>query len=243
MQNLFENWSRVLEVLKDKIPGESYNTWVLPLVPSSMENSKLTLLSPYGFTAITIKKTYGEIITSTLTDIFGEPVTFEIIQDKELATKFEKEQKKLKKEEKKQAISNLSENKYDGLKQMLSDCHLNTKYQFDNFVVGSYNKLAFGAAYGVAKGEKKFNPLFIYGGSGLGKTHLMQAIGNYILFKRKGKVKYVTSEEFLNDLLENLYHGVEKDTFTKGAEKNKRMTKFRQKYRTVDVLLIDDIQF
>ena len=71
----------------------------------------------------------------------------------------------------------------------------------------------------------------------------MQAIGNYIFTKRKERVKYITTEEFLNDLLENLYFGSEKDTFKKGAEKNKRMTKFRQKYRDVDVLLIDDIQF
>lgn len=243
MLNLNEKWAKVLEILKEEIPGESYNTWVLPLVPSSFEDNKLTLFSPHSFTAVTLKQSYGNIITAALTKIFKEPVNFEIIQDKNLAENFEKAQKKVKKEEQKKTVAEFTESKYDGLKQMLSDCHLNTKYQFDNFVVGGYNKLAFGAALGVAEGKGKFNPLFIYGGSGLGKTHLMQAIGNYVLAKRKLKVKYVTTEEFLNDLLENLYHGVEKDTFTKGAEKNKRMTKFRQKYRSVDVLLIDDIQF
>lgn len=243
MLNLNEKWAKVLEILKEEIPGESYNTWVLPLVPSSFEDNKLTLFSPHSFTAVTLKQSYGNVITSALTKVFKEPVNFEIIQDKNLAENFEKAQKKVKKEEQKKTATEFAESKYDGLKQMLSDCHLNTKYQFDNFVVGSYNKLAFGAALGVAEGKGKFNPLFIYGGSGLGKTHLMQAIGNYVLSKRKLKVRYVTTEEFLNDLLENLYHGVEKDTFTKGAEKNKRMTKFRQKYRSVDVLLIDDIQF
>lgn len=243
MLNLNEKWAKVLEILKEEIPGESYNTWVLPLVPSSFEDNKLTLFSPHSFTAVTLKQSYGNVITSALTKVFKEPVNFEIIQDKNLAENFEKAQKKVKKEEQKKTATEFAESKYDGLKQMLSDCHLNTKYQFDNFVVGSYNKLAFGAALGVAEGKGKFNPLFIYGGSGLGKTHLMQAIGNYVLAKRKLKVRYVTTEEFLNDLLENLYHGVEKDTFTKGAEKNKRMTKFRQKYRSVDVLLIDDIQF
>ena len=243
MLNLNEKWTKVLEILKEEIPGESYNTWVLPLVPSSYEDNKLTLFSPHSFTAVTLKQSYGNIITAALTKVFREPVNFEIIQDKNLAENFEKAQKRVKKEEQKKTVTEFAESKYDGLKQMLSDCHLNTKYQFDNFVVGSYNKLAFGAALGVAEGKGKFNPLFIYGGSGLGKTHLMQAIGNYVLAKRKLKVRYVTTEEFLNDLLENLYHGVEKDTFTKGAEKNKRMTKFRQKYRSVDVLLIDDIQF
>lgn len=245
MLNLNEKWTQVLAILKEEIPGESYNTWVLPLVPSAFEDNKLTLFSPHSFTAVTLKQSYGDIITKALTAVFKEPVNFEVVQDKVLAENFEKAQKKVKKEEQKKTASDFAESKYDGLKQMLSDCHLNTKYQFDNFVVGSYNKLAYGAALGVAEGKTsgKFNPLFIYGGSGLGKTHLMQAIGNYILAKRKMKVKYVTTEEFLNDLLENLYHGVEKDTFTKGAEKNKRMTKFRQKYRSVDVLLIDDIQF
>ncbi len=245
MINLNEKWTKVLSILKEEIPNESYNTWVLPLVPSVFEKNKLTLFSPHSFTAVTLKQSYGEIITRALAEVFKEPVQFEIIQDKILAENFEKAQRKVKKEEQKKITAEFSESKYDALKQMLSDCHLNTKYQFDNFVVGSYNKLAYGAALGVAEGKagEKFNPLFIYGGSGLGKTHLIQAIGNYIFSKRKLKVKYVTTEEFLNDLLENLYHGVEKDTFTKGAEKNKRMTKFRQKYRSVDVLLIDDIQF
>lgn len=245
MTNLNEKWTKVLDILKKEIPSASFDTWVLPLVPSSLEDNKLTLLSPHSFTNQTLKISYGDVITKALTEITGEPVTFEIIQDKILADNFAKESKKNKKEEQKKVVADFAESKYDGLKQMLSDCHLNTKYKFENFVVGSYNKLAYGAALGVAQGKvnDKFNPLFIYGGSGLGKTHLIQAIGNYILFKRKAKVKYVTTEEFLNDLLENLYHGVEKDTFTKGAEKNKRMTKFRQKYRGVDVLLIDDIQF
>ena len=245
MANLNEQWTKVLEILKKDIPSTTFSTWVLPLVPSTLEDNKLTLLSPHGFTNQTLKISYGDVITKALTEVTGMPVTFEIIQDKTLAENFEKESKKLKKEEQRKSVEKFAESKYDGLKQMVSDCHLNTKYRFDNFVVGGYNKLAYGAALGVAEGKvnDRFNPLFIYGGSGLGKTHLMQAIGNYIMTKKKAKVRYVTTEEFLNDLLENLYKGVEKDTFSKGSEKNKRMTKFRQKYRDVDVLLIDDIQF
>lgn len=238
-------WEKALEVLKNKIPHNSFSMWILPLVPKSFEDNRLVLLSPHTFTSETVKLSYDNILTKTISDIAGSPITYDIIYSENLDKQFKKENKKYEKEEQKKNLNELAESKYDGLKQMLSDCHLNTKYQFDNFVVGSYNKLAYGAAFGVAKGDadKRFNPLFIYGGSGLGKTHLLQAIGNYIFSKRKAKVKYVTTEEFLNDLLENLYHGVEKDTFTKGAEKNKRMTKFRQKYRDVDVLLIDDIQF
>lgn len=246
MLDLKNKWKQVLDLLKsrEEIPSESYNAWVLPLVPSGIEENKLTLLSPHGFTSVSLNR-YKEPITKALTEVFKEPVTYEIIQDKTLAEFYEKEQKKQKKAERKKAETAFADGKYDHLKQMQSDCNLNTKYTFDNFIVGNANKFAFGAAKGVAEGKMndKYNPLFIYGGSGLGKTHLLYAIGNYILSKRRLKVRYVTTEYFLNDLLENLYHGVEKDTFSKGAEKNKRMTKFRQKYRDVDVLLIDDIQF
>lgn len=246
MENLVEKWNDVLSILKEEIPDTSFDTWVLPLVPSVYENNKIILLSPYGFTAQTLKLSYSNVISQALLKVFGEPVSFEILQDKNLEEQYKKEQKKeQKKVQQEQQKLNLQtiENKYDNLKQMLSECNLNTNYQFDNFIVGEYNKLAYGAAYGVAKGQKRFNPLFIYGGSGLGKTHLMQAIGNYILTKGKGKVRYVTTEEFMNDLLDNLFKDMEKDSFKKGPEKNKRMTKFRQKYRGVDVLLIDDIQF
>ena len=245
MVNLSEKWQEVLKILEKEIPNESYTTWVLPLVPSVMEENRLVLLTHQSFTIMTVKASYGEIITKALTEVFKEPVTFEIIYDAELDKEYQKKVKKASKEEQKTKQAELIENKYDGLKQMLSDCNLNTKYQFDNFVVGGYNKLAYGAALAIAEGKSKgrFNPLFIYGGSGLGKTHLMQAIGNYMMTKKRAKVKYVTTEDFLNDLIENLYKGYEKDTFAKGAEKNKRMSKFRQKYRDVDVLLIDDIQF
>ena len=245
MSELHQLWQKTLDVLKTQIPHTSFDMWILSLVPHSFADNKLVLLSPHTFTSETVRLSYDKLFTETISEIAGVPVTYEIIYNEELEEKYKKESKKSGKEEQKKNITTFSESKYDGLKQMLSDCHLNTKYQFDNFIVGSYNKLAYGAALGVAKGDadKRFNPLFIYGGSGLGKTHLIQAIGNYIFSKRKKRVKYVTTEEFVNDLLENLYHGVEKDTFTKGVEKNKKMTKFRQKYRDVDVLLIDDIQF
>lgn len=245
MPDAKELWEKALEELKHIIPPNSYTMWILPLVPKSFEDNRLVLLSPHTFTAQTVRMSYDNMLTRTISEIAGSPVTYEILYSEELEEKYKKENKKSEKEEQKKILSGLQPTKYDGLMQMLSDCHLNTKYRFDNFVVGSYNKLAYGAALKVAEGnaDKRFNPLFIYGGSGLGKTHLIQAIGNYIFTKRKARVKYITTEEFLNDLLENLYFGSEKDTFKKGAEKNKRMTKFRQKYRDVDVLLIDDIQF
>lgn len=243
MANLGEQWTKVLKILEEKIPSESYNAWVLPLAPSELSDGKITLLSPHGFTAVTLKTSYGNVISTALSEVFGENLNFEILQDEKLAEYYEKEQKKSKKTERLQTETQFKESKYDGLKQMLSDCHLNTKYKFENFVVGGANKFAYGASKGVAEGKSLGNPLFIYGGSGLGKTHLLHAIGYYAMTKRNKKVKYVTAEEFLNDLLEHLYLGGEKDTFKKGAEKSKKMIKFRQKYRDVDFLLIDDIQF
>jgi chromosomal replication initiator protein len=111
------------------------------------------------------------------------------------------------------------------------------KYKFSNFVVGENNRFAHAVAMSVAQNPaKKYNPLFIYGASGLGKTHLMQAIGHYIVFnKPKLKVKYIKTEEYINELISNLQRA--------GNDKTDRMDKFRQKYRNIDVLLIDDIQF
>jgi chromosomal replication initiator protein len=234
MVNINEQWAEVLKILEEEIPSESYNAWVLPLVPSEIQNGKITLLSPYSFTNFALKQSYGATVAKALQRVFGERLAFEVLKDTKLEELYKKQQKREEKEEKKRAASLLVESKYDGLKQMQSDSHLNTKYTFDNFVVGDYNKLAYSAAKGIAcgNGKKAYNPLFIYGGSGLGKTHLLFAIGNYMMSKGKLKVRYITTEEFLNDYINSLV----------GNDKNKKMNIFRQKYRDVDVLLIDDIQ-
>jgi len=114
------------------------------------------------------------------------------------------------------------------------EAHLNPKYTFDTFIVGSNNKFAQAAALAVAESPgDTYNPLFIYGGAGLGKTHLMHSIAHYIIENNQdSKVLYVTSEEFTNELIETIRNG-----------NNTAMTKFREKYRNIDVLLVDDIQF
>ena len=124
----------------------------------------------------------------------------------------------------------------ENLAQMQSAANLNLKYKFDNFVVGENSHIAFAAAKTVAQNPaKKYNPLFIYGASGLGKTHLMQAIGHFIIFnKPKLKVKYTKSEDYMNEYIKNIQIG---------GDQVARMEKFRQKYRNIDVFLIDDIQF
>lgn len=243
MSSLKEKWSEVLKILKEEMPANNYDNWVPPLVPSSFENNKIILLSPHSFSSFTLKMPHNEeIITKALSKVFGEAVAFDVVYDQNLEEIYNKQQKKAEKEEKKQTVSKFAESKYDGLKQMQSDCNLNTKYQFDNFIVGSYNKFAYGAAFAIATGEKRYNPLFIYGSSGLGKTHLMQAIGNYILLNKKLKVRYVMAEVFLNELINNLSKGYDKPSAARTSEVNKQMKIFREKYRNIDVLLIDDIQ-
>src|SRR5574344_2046960 len=122
--NISKICQKTLEILKQEIPGASFDTWVLPLVPYSFESGKFTLLTPHSFTVQTIKLSYSTIITKALTEVTGEVVTFEIIHDKNLKERFEKENKKAKKEERKTIVADFTESKYDGLKQMQSDCHL-----------------------------------------------------------------------------------------------------------------------
>lgn len=236
MEDISKIWDQVLKILEDQIPASSFGPWVLPLVPHYYDESQFSVLCGQSLAIQIISKSHHVQITKALSSVLGKEVEFKIIYDDELSKKLKKRSQKNKKEE---LIANLESklqpSKYDGLKQMQSNYNLNLKYKFENFVVGENNKFAYGASLTVAKEPgRKYNPLFIYGGSGLGKTHLMQAIGHYILFNNPElKVKYVKTEEFVNDLVNSLF---------KGFDKSSKMNKFREKYRSVDVLLIDDIQ-
>ena len=233
MANLDEQWTKVRKILEEKIPSGSYNAWVLPLVPSELCDGKITLLTPHGFTAMTLKTSYGDVIAKALSEVFGENLNFEILQDEKLLEAYEKEQKKSKKSDRTQTENQFKESKYDGLKQMLSDCHLNTKYKFENFIVGGANKFAYGVSKGIAEGKSLGNPLFIYGGSGLGKTHLLHAIGNYLFkYKKNVSVLYVSAEALVTELINVIRN-----------KSNEENNKFREKYRSCDVLMVDDVQF
>lgn len=235
-------WDDVLAILKDTIVATTYETWIVPLVPHSFEDNCFCALSGQNLAVQIIQKNQKEI-SKAISQVTGKEVYFKVIYDENLHKQLEKEKQKAKKEEEKEFIQNLEKrlitSKYDGLKQMQSSCNLNLKYKFDNFVVGANNKFAHAVAVAVAKDPgKQYNPLFIYGGSGLGKTHLLQAIGHDIIFhKPKLKVKYVKAEEFINDLVNSLAKGMDK-----AGDKNKKMNEFRNKYRSIDVLLVDDIQ-
>ena len=134
----------------------------------------------------------------------------------------------------KKSTSESTPDQNNRFKDRCEEANLNPKYTFNTFIVGSNNKLAQAAALAVAESPgNTYNPLFIYGGAGLGKTHLMHSIAHFIIENDDdSKVLYVTSEEFTNELIETIRNG-----------NNTAMSKFREKYRNIDVLLIDDIQF
>lgn len=225
-------WEDVKTELATTIPPSSFEPWILPLEPIGFEEDEFSVLTGQAFAISVVRKNHYQQIEDAFKKVLGREIQFKMIFDEELSAKLKKQIEKAKKvAEKTQNISPM-----DNLAQMQSFSNLNLKYKFENFVVGGNSDIAQAAAMAVAKHPaKKYNPLFIYGASGLGKTHLMQAIGHYIIFNSpKLKVRYIKTEDFTNELINNI---------RRGGDINERMTKFRQKYRNVDILLLDDIQF
>ena len=211
-ENLNELWSRAKELLKDETTVITYQTWIQPLELKSVNNNVIILVASNPFQKDTIESRYLNLLTNTFNFITNKKCNVII---------------KLKDEE--EDISNTISSSPNN--KVLMNSGLNPKYTFDTFVVGSNNKFAQAAAMGVADNPgSKYNPFFIYGGVGLGKTHLMHAIGNQILmYNPNVNILYVTSETFTNQLI--------------NALRDQATEKFREKYRNIDVLLIDDIQF
>ena len=234
-----EMWDSVKEELRTMVP-ESSHPWIMPLEPVGFENDTMTLLTGASFAKQIISKFHYQNILDAFKRVTGRDIKFEIIVDAKKSEEIKKQTEKINKQtekiNKKYFDKETRERAMENLACMQSAANLNLKYKFDNFVVGENNKMAHAIAYSVAQEPgQKCNPLFIYGGSGLGKTHLMQAIGHYAIFNHpKLKVRYVKTEEYTNELINNI---------RTGKDANDRMAKFRQKYRNVDILLIDDIQF
>ena len=220
MQDLTSLWQAVLDKLELTVSNVSFIMWFKPLkvLDYSEENKKLIIATNSSSAKNQIMRNYFEKLSSAIKDIFGQNIDIEILDPNE-----EIEFIKLHGEKTVQKEVEVAKNPF------------NSKYTFDNFVVGKSNQFVYAAARAVAEhpGEK-FNPLFIYGGVGLGKTHLLHAIGNYIHeFNPNLKVMYVTCEQFANDYIESLGSNT----------KNKAILEFRTKYRNLDVLMVDDIQF
>ena len=228
-------WDGVKAELGKEIP-ESSLAWINSCEPTGYSNGVFTVVTGLSMAVDVIRKSHLKQIKEIFKRITGNTVDFEIVVDKETALSIKKEKQKL--EAKKNAVKKEdSDNKknMDHLAQMYSSANLNLKNKFENFVVGENSKMAYSVAKIVAQNPaEKYNPLFIYGGSGLGKTHLMQAIGHYVLFNlSRKKVKYIKTQDFVNQYINGL----------READKTASMINFRQKFKHVDVLLIDDIQF
>lgn len=231
-------WAEASALLRSVIPDNVYYSWLTAVAANSFEHNKFYLVTPHQF-AVAILKSHHKEIKEALCKVCGKDVEFELNYDAEYGKKYNEMQKKEAAKQRpslEDPVKKEQELAADGSMQMRPEVNLNLKYKFENFVVGENSRMAYAVATAVAqKPAQKYNPLFIYGASGLGKTHLMQAIGHHILFnKPKLRVKYVKTEEYINEVISSIQ---------KGGDRVSRMDKFRQKFRNVDVLLIDDIQF
>ncbi len=232
-------WEYILAELKNVLPTPSYTIAIKPLGVHSFENGILTLITDKAIWSKKVKEKFSTDILRALRKYSRNPeANFNLIVDKNYVSKYSIEPEKPTEQSKTKATQiqlPLNEVQIDALKFM-SSYNINVKYDFDNFVVAPSNKLAFGSAKGVANEPGKiYNPLFLWGGAGLGKTHLVNAIGKHILLKHPSlKLKYITINDFTNEFTKIMYQ-------YKGNPHMKN--DFINKYRNVDVLLIDDAQF
>ena len=224
-EELKKTWKNVLSDIELQIPKASFATWMRGSNLLDKKDGIALIGLPNQFTKLWVENKYNKIILGSirLLDETTKNLKFVVYNTDT--------NQGVKKTELKETPFNVEQLEFSELK-IDPDTQLNPKYTFNCLVVGSANELAYAAAQGIIQEiGKKYNPLFIYGGVGLGKTHLIQAIGNKIkeIYQNRVKVRYVTSERFTNDIIT--------------AIRNKRMEEMKKKYREVDVLIIDDIQF
>ena len=214
-----KNWDQILEKVKEdyEITNVAFNTWLKPLKIYSVEDNKITLLVTNESIAVTlIRKKYALPLQVVIEEMTGVPYEIDFVMQGQVPQK--------------KAASPLSK-KPNGIQKEENHSNLNPNYTFDSFVVGNNNRFAHSASLAVAEQPGEiYNPLFLYGGVGLGKTHLMHSIAHYIQENiPEMKVLYVTSETFTNEVIDGIRNGT--------------MQKLREKYRSTDVLLVDDVQF
>ncbi|PWA06696.1 chromosomal replication initiator protein DnaA [Pueribacillus theae] len=219
MENISDLWDRALEEIEKRVSKPSFETWLKSTKAHAIENDLLIVAAPNEFARDWLENRYTSLIAEIIQEITGSTLEIKFITPQQNSD----EEIEVKKPKKMPKINNTAN---DSPKTML-----NQKYTFDTFVIGSGNRFAHAASLAVAEAPAKaYNPLFIYGGVGLGKTHLMQAIGHYVLEHNPGtRVVYLSSEKFTNEFINSI--------------RDNDADNFRNKYRNVDILLIDDIQF
>jgi len=220
-----EKWEEIKNTLKREydLSEISYNTWVVPLKFYNIEGDVFTILIPsdQSHALNYINNKYKSYFQVTISELLNKTYDISFILEKDVSNN-----------DSSNSESNIEKKSVYNINH--ENANLNPKYIFDTFVVGGNNKFAHSASLAVAESPgEAYNPLYLYGGAGLGKTHLMHSIGHFVLEQNPNtKVLYVTSEQFTNEVIESIRSG-----------NSAAMTKLREKYRTVDVLLIDDIQF
>lgn len=215
-------WEKTLNIIKSEMSEVSFNTWIKSCEPISISSNTIKISVPNSFTQDILEKRYKDLVINSIEAACSKLYKIEFLIASEIQDIEEVPEKKK------------ASNNKDTMSVTVNDemsSTLNPKYTFASFVIGNSNRFAHAASLAVAESPAQaYNPLFIYGGVGLGKTHLMHAIGHYILQNNpNAKVVYVSSEKFTNELI--------------NAIKDDKNEEFRNKYRNVDVLLIDDIQF
>ena len=225
-------WSNFLENIKESISSLTYETWFRDTKLVSIRNNIALVVVPMPVHKKHLLENYKDIIEDKFNNLTGSTFNFDFILEEE----WEQMQNEMVEFVKEKEIIKEESNNISSFKQDFGDTNLNKDYTFNNFIVGSSNRFAFTASMAVAeKPGKAYNPLFLYGKSGLGKTHLMHSIGNYLLENTDLKVLYISSDKFVNDFI-NAVRSNDKDNFDK-------IEAFKNKYRNIDVLMIDDIQF
>ncbi len=231
MEEIVKKWDEILTYLKNEyaITDVSYDSWIKPLELFQIEDNKLYLTYNGDQNQMTlgyVTRKYATPLKVTIAEITENKFDEILVISQDDANKIKKE--------KNIGLINIEETPTFETKK-IGNSTINPKFTFDNFVVGRNNRYAQSAALLVAESPGEYyNPLYLYGGPGLGKTHLMQAIGNFIQNQNpNAHILYVTSEEFTNEVIENM----------RTTNNATAMQKFRDKYRTVDVLMVDDIQF
>ena len=215
-----EKWEEILLHTREinEMPDVTYDLWIAPLeLYDSIGDQLIILVKMKQFLSM-IRKRYTDTLKISILEITG--IYTEVLFTDEDGLK--------------ELYPKKNQEEQPGLEEALKNANLNSRYTFDSFVVGSSNALAHAACVAAAEmpGEQ-YNPLYIYGGAGLGKTHLMQSVAHYILQQNKNaKIRYVTSETFINEFVDSIRN-----------KNNISPAEFRRKYRELDVLLIDDIQF
>lgn len=204
-------WEKSLKILERRLNKNSFETWLKPLKPLGCHDNTIIIEVPNNFSRGWLSDRYAPILKNVFQNITNQDIGVQFLLSSE--------------------IPDIQSNSFKKPIENFPASPLNPKYTFDTFIIGNSNRFTHAACLAVAETPaKSYNPLFIYGGVGLGKTHLMHAIGQYIMEHKSGiKVFYVTSEKFTNELINSI--------------RDDKTVEFRNKYRGMDILLVDDIQF